>query len=93
MIVLDTNVLSVLLRSTPGPGVTAWSAKRPIVTLFTTTVTQAEIAAARRRAARSISQVDAQIAAVVMACGGELATRNVIDFAGTGVNVVHPWSA
>lgn len=53
----------------------------------------AEIAASRRRAGRPISQFDAQIAAIVMAWGGELATRNVTDFADTGVNVVDPWSA
>ena len=139
MIVLDTNVLSELLRSTPDPGVTAWIASRPLATLFTTTVTQAEmlhgirilptgqrrnqledamlglfeedfsgrilpfdssaalfyaeIAASRRRAGRPISQFDAQIAAIVMAWGGELATRNVTDFADTGVNVVDVWSA
>lgn len=138
VIVLDTNVLSELLRSSPDPSVIAWVASRPLATLFTTTVTQsemlysarvlpsgqrrsqlesamsglfeedfsgrilsfdsaaarfyAEIAASRRRAGRAISQFDAQIAAITMACGGELATRNVSDFVETGVRVVDPWS-
>lgn len=139
MIILDTNVLSELLRSVPDPGVTAWVASRPLATLFTTSVTQAEmlygacvlpaghrrgqlesalrglfeedfsgrilpfdstaarfyaeIAAARRQAGRAISQFDAQIAAITMACGGALATRNVAAFADTGVRVVDPWAA
>lgn len=43
MIVLDTNVLSELLRAKPEPVVVDWTASQPIDTLFTTTVTQAEM--------------------------------------------------
>lgn len=43
MIVLDTNVLSELLRATPDATVVDWTAKQPLETLFTTTVTQAEM--------------------------------------------------
>lgn len=43
MIVLDTNVLSELMRSEPDQGVLAWMSSQPLTTLFTTTITQAEI--------------------------------------------------
>jgi len=43
MIVLDTNVISELMRSQPHPGVAAWSAAQPRATLYTTSINRAEI--------------------------------------------------
>jgi predicted nucleic acid-binding protein len=43
MIVLDTNVLSELMRSQPGAAVFAWVAAQPRTALFTTSVNKAEI--------------------------------------------------
>jgi predicted nucleic acid-binding protein len=43
MIVLDTNVLSELMRPTPAERVVRWVSSRPQSSLFTTTVTHAEI--------------------------------------------------
>ncbi|MDH5675380.1 MAG: type II toxin-antitoxin system VapC family toxin [Myxococcales bacterium] len=43
MIILDTNVLSELMRPTPEPAVVAWLEARPSPDLYTTAVTQAEI--------------------------------------------------
>jgi predicted nucleic acid-binding protein len=43
MIVLDTNVLSELMRPSPNPAVEKWVAAQPAASLFVTTVTQAEI--------------------------------------------------
>ena len=43
MIILDTNVLSELMRPTPSPRVVAWVAKQPAAELFTTSITEAEI--------------------------------------------------
>jgi predicted nucleic acid-binding protein len=43
VIVLDTNVLSELMRAEPDPHVESWIAARPASSLFVTTVTQAEI--------------------------------------------------
>lgn len=43
MIVLDTNVISELMRSEPDGAVLEWFALQPITALFTTTVTEAEI--------------------------------------------------
>jgi len=56
MIILDTNVLSELMRPRPVPRVLDWVAKQPAAELFTTAITQGEIlygiellAAGRRR--------------------------------------------
>lgn len=43
MIILDTNVLSELMRPVPAPTVVHWLATHPASRLFTTTITQAEI--------------------------------------------------
>lgn len=43
MIVLDTNVLSELMRFAPEPSVTNWVATQSAADLFVTTITQAEI--------------------------------------------------
>lgn len=43
MIVLDTNVLLEALRPAPHPHVRAWLTRQPAASLFTTTVSQAEM--------------------------------------------------
>ncbi|MBP2310749.1 type II toxin-antitoxin system VapC family toxin [Azospirillum soli] len=43
MVILDTNVLSELMRPAPSAEVLRWVAGRPATGLFTTTITQAEI--------------------------------------------------
>jgi predicted nucleic acid-binding protein len=43
MIILDTNVLSEMLRSAPDARVSGWLAAQPVMQLFTTSVTEAEI--------------------------------------------------
>jgi toxin FitB len=43
MIVLDTNVLSELMRPKPSTQVVAWVALQPAAELFTTAITEAEI--------------------------------------------------
>lgn len=43
MIVLDTNVLSEVMRPEPAKEVADWMRRQPAITLFTTTITQAEI--------------------------------------------------
>lgn len=139
MIVLDTNVLSELMKPAPEGRVVRWAAEHPAASLYTTSVSQAEIlhgimllpagkrreafektanamfnedfkgrvlpfdgdaalpyariAAARRRAGLPIAPLDAQIAAITVAAGGKLSTRNVADFTGCGVTIVNPWDA
>ena len=137
MIILDTNVLSELMRPTPAASVVEWTSSQAAASLYTTSITQAEIlhgimllpsgrrrtsleaaatalfdedfegrilgfgsdaaplyariAAGRRRAGRPISHFDAQIAAIARSAGAAVATRNVEDFEGCGVDVVDPW--
>jgi predicted nucleic acid-binding protein len=43
MIILDTNVLSELMKPQPTPEVVAWVAQQSGAELFTTTITEAEI--------------------------------------------------
>lgn len=139
MIILDTNVVSELMKPTPAQQVVEWVARCPAPTLHTTSVTQAEvlrgvallpvgrrrtalatqaramfeedfkgrvlpfgadaapvyaeIAAARQRAGRPISQFDAQIAAIARSCSAQLATRNVADFVDCGIVIVDPWTS
>ena len=139
MIVLDTNVISELMRAEPDGRVLAWLEKQPMAGLFTSTLTQAEIyyglallpegrrrdtllaaagpmfdvdlagrilpfdsdaalaypeiATGRRLGGQPISQIDAQIAAIVRSRGARLATRNVRDFVDCGIVVVDPWTA
>ncbi|ACU97361.1 type II toxin-antitoxin system VapC family toxin [Saccharomonospora viridis] len=139
MIVLDTNVVSELLRRAPDAGVVAWVDRLPVESVFITAVTAAElrygvarlpdgrrkqvldvkigelltedfedrvlpfdtgsaahyatIVAARERAGSPISAADAQIAAICRYYRARLATRNVGDFVGTGVELINPWEA
>ena len=53
----------------------------------------ARITAARRRAGRPISQADCQIAAIAVARGGTVVTRNVRDFEAIDITVVNPWES
>jgi predicted nucleic acid-binding protein len=137
VIVLDTNVVSELMRTAPEPGVVSWVDRFSAADVFVTAVTAAElmygvarlpgrrrkqrlhnkveglltedfqdqilpfnapaamhyaeIVAARERAGRPISMADGQIAAICRNWSIGLATRNVDDFADTGVDAVNPW--
>ena len=52
----------------------------------------AVIAASRRAAGHPISQADCQIAAITRSSGASVATRDVNDFEGCGIEVINPWS-
>ena len=139
MVVLDTNVVSELMREVPQPEVVAWVDAREGRDVFVTAITEAEvrtgiailpggrrqlalsnaadrfftelfpnrvlpfdasaarmyaeITAERRAAGRPIGQLDCQIAAIARCHGAALATRNVGDFQGIGVEVMNPWTA
>jgi predicted nucleic acid-binding protein len=84
VIILDTNVISELMRRAPEPKVLMWIATQPIAGIFTTALTQAEIfyglallPEGRRRdelvaAARLMFEVD--LAGRVLPFDGEAAT-------------------
>ena len=136
MIILDTNVVSELMRPEPAPGVASWIRDRDRRELRMTVITLAEvrygiarlpdgrrkqvlldaadeifsafadqvlpvdiaaaeryavIASSRERAGKPIAGVDALIAAVCRSQGAALATRNVTDFDGTGIEIIDPW--
>ena len=137
-VLLDTNVVSELIRKARDAGVAAWVAGLPLEDLYFTAVGEAElrycaailppgrrrenlladiegmlreafgervlpfdraaareyadIAATRRGASRSVSPADCQIAAIARSHGMTVATRNVHDFDGIGVDIVNPWT-
>jgi hypothetical protein len=137
VILLDTNVLSELMKAAPAESVVRWFSTQPATSLYTTSITQAEvlhgilllppgrrrsafeaaadamfeeefagrilpfgsdaahpyarIAAERRRAGRPISHFDAQIAAIAHCAGAAVASRNVADFDGCGIEMINPW--
>lgn len=139
MILLDTNILSELMRPAPEPAVEQWLTAQPDASVFICAITEAELrygaallppgkrraaltveieamleedfggrilpfdslaaqtfavlASDRRQAGKPISQADAQIAAVARSRGASLASRNVADFEGFGVDVINPWTA
>ncbi|MBX3386185.1 MAG: type II toxin-antitoxin system VapC family toxin [Phycisphaeraceae bacterium] len=138
MIVLDTNVISALMRAKPDGVVAAWLDEQPGDSIWTTAVTVFEvrfglsamakgkkqralqeafdlalrqdlegrvldfdvaaaneagvIAARLRSAGRSVDVRDVQIAGIVAARRGTLATRNVKHFEHSGVSLVNPWA-
>lgn len=49
------------------------------------------ILAERSRGGRPMGILDAQIAAIALATGAAVATRNVDDFIGCGVAIINPW--
>jgi predicted nucleic acid-binding protein len=51
----------------------------------------ARLLAARRRRGTPMASLDAQIAAIALAAGASLATRNVTDFEGCGIILIDPW--
>jgi predicted nucleic acid-binding protein len=53
----------------------------------------ASLRAAREAAGRVTSVEDGMVAAIAIAHGAKVATRNVTDFEGFGVEVVNPWES
>lgn len=51
----------------------------------------AAFAAARRAQGRPVAMPDAMIAGIARSRGATLATRNVRDFAGSGITLIDPW--
>jgi len=53
----------------------------------------ATIAAERRAAGRPISQFDCQVAAIARAREATVATRNISDYEGCGIELIDPWTS
>jgi len=51
------------------------------------------LAGERSRAGRPMPIADAMIAAVAKTHGAKLATRNLADFEGSGLELISPWAA
>lgn len=137
VILIDTNVVSELMRPAPAQMVLDWFAKQVSKELFLSAVSEAElrtgvamlpagrrrdglfaiidaiieedfadrvlpfdspaakvyavIAASRRAAGMPIMEADCQIVAIARVRGAAVATRNVSDFEGCGIEIVDPW--
>ncbi len=50
-----------------------------------------EVLVRREQIGRPIATADAVIAATTLAQGAQLATRNVSDFTGLGLDLINPW--
>ena len=104
-ILLDTNVLSELMRPRPEPRVLGWFSAQAAQTLFEQEFRglnlafdehaapgYAAIVAARSRSGAPISVEDAQIAAIASHHRVPLATRNTKDFVHVpGLVLINPW--
>jgi predicted nucleic acid-binding protein len=139
MLILDTNIYSVMMQPHTAPQVIDWLKRQPVMSVWTTTITlfeiryglscmptgrkrqdledafvrirdealdgrvldfdtDAAIAAgdlyARLRTIGKLIEVrDIQIAGVTASRQATLVTRNVKDFANTGINLIDPWTA
>ena len=137
MIIVDTNVISEIMRERPSETLLAWLNGQNAALLFVTTVTigevlyglgimpdgrrldrlratfegylrrgfggrilaydegaaraYADIMVRRRRAGRPLDIADGQIAAIARVHGYAVATRNMRDFEGVGLNLVNPF--
>ncbi len=138
MIILDTNVVSELMRPVPSSNVVEWVAGQVAPNLYLSAISEAElrygvevlpagerrsrllaevegmleedfagrilpfdsaaaqaypmIAAARRAAGHPINHADCQIAAIARSRGASVATRDIDDFEGSGIEVINPWA-
>ena len=99
-VLLDTNVVSELLRPSPNPAVEGWVAGRQAADLHFSAVSEAELrygvallpAGRRRTAGRPVAPADCQIAAIARSRDLTIATRNVRDFADMEIELVDPWA-
>jgi toxin FitB len=138
VIIVDTNVISELMRPQPDPRIVGWVASQSRSLLYTTYINHAEILLgiaalpngrrraglatsaeamfgqdfagrilpfgaaaaarypevmqARRRAGNPIGVFDALIAAIALAAGASVVTRDISGFAGCGLSLIDPWS-
>lgn len=78
MIILDTTVVSELVRATPDPGVRAWANSRPSTQVATTAITAAELYYGVTRL--PVGQRRQQLAAAVSALLNDALRGRVVPF-------------
>jgi len=88
MIVLDTNVVSEVMRVAPSTRVLDWLDRQE---LSTAAYTYSQIMALRKKMGRPLSAFDGQIAAIAIANNFAVATHNVSDFDGLTLHVIDPF--
>lgn len=139
MIVIDTNVVSEVMKPLADLRVSIWLRQQPIDRVYITAITKAEllyglalmadgkrkqalagaiqiflgerlrtpvlafegqdalayarISARRRKSGRPVRELDGQIAAIAASRGFAVATRNIRDFEGCGIETINPWEA
>jgi predicted nucleic acid-binding protein len=137
MILIDTNIISEMMKPAPEPKVITWIDQQDVMHLFISTVTIAELAyginvlpegnrrnflekafngvvreafeyriftfdevaahqygalmSKRKIIGRPMSMADGQIAAIARAHNCTVATRNINDFADSGVDLINPF--
>ena len=91
MILLDTNVILEPQRREPNARVLEWLDAQALETLYLSAVTVAELLAKCRAAGLAVETADAFIAAVALANGFAVATRDTRPFEAAGVDVFNPW--
>src|SRR4051794_11002396 len=99
MIVLDTNVVSEIVKARPHPSVVTWWNSHDAKEFYMTTITVAELlqgvnnSPEGRKSDELAETPDAMIAATAIAAEADaIATRDK-DFADVGLPVLDPWSA
>jgi hypothetical protein len=93
MILLDTNVISEPQHPTPNAHVLDWIDAQALETLYLSAITVAELLATSRAAGLAVETADAFIAAVALANGFAVATRDTAPFEAAGLKIVNPWEA
>jgi predicted nucleic acid-binding protein len=76
---LDTNVISELVRPRPDDRVVAWVTAAPALEIFISALT--------------VGEVDGLLLATAQAHGLVFVTRNVAHCTDRGVTVIDPWAA
>lgn len=139
MVLLDTNVLSEMMRPEPDTRFADWIVRQSSDDLFTAAMCQAEILAglavmpagrrraaleeaahamfaddfggrilpfdadaaivyaelfaSRQKAGRPSGTIDLMLAAIARTQGAVVATRNIADFEGLGLDILDPWTS
>jgi predicted nucleic acid-binding protein len=93
---LETGVLQIERRDKAQGAVLRGWLERQVLPAFSGRILPVDVAVARRCAALHVpdsrSERDALIAATALVHGLTVATRNVADFAATGVALTNPWA-